>query len=177
MDRRIVAWAEISLVFLALYLGVPLAGLTIDRGLGFPAFPVALRLAGFAFLFVGFAGLAWCFSLFAGARGTPNPRLPPSRLVTSGPYAWTRNPIAGSHFLAVLGVALVIGSPGAVLIVFLLGIPANLIVRFEERSLERRPTANPSLGGSRGGRGLRDERTRSRSRSVPQAETEVAPGG
>src|SRR5439155_24614898 len=25
MDRRIVAWAEISLVFLALYLGVPLA--------------------------------------------------------------------------------------------------------------------------------------------------------
>ena len=138
MDRRIVAWAEISLVFLALYLGVPLAGLTIDRGLGLPAFPVALRLAGFVFLLIGLVGLAWCFSLFAGARGTPNPRLPPSRLVTSGPYAWTRNPIAGSHFLAVLGIALVIGSPGAVLIVFLLGIPANLIVRFEERSLERR---------------------------------------
>ena len=138
MDRRIVAWAEISLVFLALYLGVPLAGLTIDRGLGLPAFPVALRLAGFVFLLTGLAGLAWCFSLFAGARGTPNPRLPPSRLVTSGPYAWTRNPIAGSHFLAVLGIALVIGSPGAVFIVFLLGIPANLIVRFEERSLERR---------------------------------------
>ncbi len=138
MDRRIVAWAEISLVFLALYLGVPLAGLTIDRGLGLPSFPIALRLAGFAFLFVGFAGLAWCFSLFAGARGTPNPRLPPSRLVTSGPYAWTRNPIAGSHFLAVLGLAVVVGSPGAVLIVFLLGIPANLIVRIEERSLERR---------------------------------------
>ncbi len=138
MDRRIVAWAEISLVFLALYLGVPLAGLTIDRGLGLPAFPVALRLAGFVFLPIGLVGLGWCFSLFAGARGTPNPRLPPSRLVTSGPYAWTRNPIAGSHFLAVLGIALVIGSPGAVLIVFLLGIPANLIVRFEERSLERR---------------------------------------
>src|SRR5207249_5322424 len=112
MDLRIVAWAEISLVFLALYLGVPLAGLTIDRGLGLPAFPVALRLAGFVFLLIGLVGLAWCFSLFAGARGTPNPRLPPSRLVTSGPYAWTRNPIAGSHFLAVLGVALVIGSPG-----------------------------------------------------------------
>jgi len=138
MDRRIVAWAEISIVFLALYLGVPLAGLTIDRGLGLPTFPVALRFAGFAFLLVGLGGLAWCFSLFARARGTPNPRLPPSRLVTSGPYAWTRNPIAGSHFLAVLGVALVVGSPGAVLIVFLLGIPANLLIRFEERSLERR---------------------------------------
>ena len=34
MDRRVVAWAEVSIVFLALYLGVPLAGLTIDRGLG-----------------------------------------------------------------------------------------------------------------------------------------------
>src|SRR5881296_273684 len=138
MDRRVVAWAEVSIVFLALYLGVPLAGLTIDRGLGLPTIPVAVRFAGLPFLLVGLAGLAWCFSLFAGAKGTPNPRLPPSRLVTTGPYAWTRNPIAGSHFLAVLGVALVIGSPGAVLVVFLLGIPANLLIRHEERTLESR---------------------------------------
>src|SRR2546425_6858660 len=138
MDRRIVAWAEISLLFVALYLGVPLAGLSIDRGLGLATLPTFVRLVGFFFLLVGLAGLAWCFSLFAAARGTPNPRLPPIRLVTSGPYAWTRDTIAGSHFLAVLGVALVVGSPGAVLIVFLLGIPANLLIRFEERSLERR---------------------------------------
>ncbi len=138
MDRRIVAWAEISLVFLALYLGVPLAGLSLDRGLGLPTLAAFVRFAGFAFLVVGLGGLAWCFFLFAGARGTPNPRLPPSRLVTSGPYAWTRNPIAGSHFLAVLGVALAIGSPGAVLVVFLLGIPANLLIRHEERTLELR---------------------------------------
>src|SRR5207249_5824365 len=128
----------VLIVFLALYLGVPLAGLTIDRGLGLPTIPVAVRFAGLPFLLVGLAGLAWCFSLFAGAKGTPNPRLPPSRLVTTGPYAWTRNPIAGSHFLEVLEVAFVIGSPGAVLIVFLPDIPAKLIVRFEERSLERR---------------------------------------
>ena len=138
MDRRIVAWAEISILFLALYLGVPLAGLTLDRGLSLATLPIPLRLAGFAFLLVGLTGLAWCFSLFARARGTPNPRLPPSRLVTSGPYAWTRNPIAGSHFLAVLGVALVVGSPGALLIVFLLGIPASLLIRHEERTLESR---------------------------------------
>jgi len=138
MDRRIVAWAEISIVFLALYLGVPLAGLTIDRGLGLATLPVPLRFAGLAFLLVGLGGLAWCFSLFARAHGTPNPRLPPSRLVTTGPYAWTRNPIAGSHFLAVLGLALVVGSPGAALLVFLLGIPANLLVRHEERTLELR---------------------------------------
>lgn len=138
MNRRIVAWAEISILFVALYLGVPLAGLAIDRGLNFATLPIPLRLAGFAFLLAGLAGLAWCFSLFARARGTPNPRFPPSRLVTSGPYAWTRNPIVGSHFLAVLGVALVVGSPGAVLIVFLLGIPSNLLIRHEEHTLESR---------------------------------------
>ena len=138
MDRRIVAWAEISLLFAALYLGVPLAGLSIDRGLGLQTLPTVVRFAGFFLLLVGLAGLAWCFSLFAGARGTPNPRLPPSRLVASGPYAWTRNPIVGSHFLAVLGVALVVGSAGAVLVVFLLGIPANLLIRHEERTLELR---------------------------------------
>src|SRR5207245_8214386 len=76
--------------------------------------------------------------LLAGGPGTPNPRLPPSRSVTTGPYALTLNPMAGSHFLAVLGVALVIGSPGAVLVVFLLGIPANLLIRHEERTLELR---------------------------------------
>ena len=138
MDRRIVAWAEISTLFLVLYAGVPLAGLAIDRGLGLATVPMPIRLAGIGFLLVGVAGLAWCFSLFARARGTPNPRLPPGRLVTSGPYAWTRNPIAGSHFLAVLGVALVVGSPGAVLIVLLLGGPANLLIRYEERTLESR---------------------------------------
>src|SRR5439155_23551197 len=92
----------------------------------------------FAFLCFAFPCFRWCFSLCAGAGRTPTPRQPPSRLVTSRPSAPTRKPNAGSHSLAVLGLAVVVGSPGAVLIVFLLGIPANLIVRIEERSLERR---------------------------------------
>src|SRR2546427_3866496 len=99
MDRRVVAWAEVSIVFLALYLGVPLAGLTIDRGLGLPTIPVAVRFAGLPFLLVGLAGLAWCFSLFAGARGTPHPRLPPSPPVTPGPYPRARKPNAGAPLL------------------------------------------------------------------------------
>src|SRR2546425_7675711 len=138
MDRRIAAWFGTAILFAALYAGVPLAGLAIDRTVGLSPLSLAVRLVGPPLLFVGVAGLLWCFALFARARGTPNPVMPPEQLVTAGPYAWTRNPIAGSHFLAVLGVALIVGSPGAVLIVFLLGIPANLLIRFEERSLERR---------------------------------------
>ena len=139
MDRRIVAWAEISLVFLALYLGVPLAGLTIDRGLGLPTFPLAVRLAGFAFLFVGLAGLAWCFSLFVRrGRGTPNPMLPPQVLVVQGPYAWTRNPIALSHAAALFGLCLLLGSLSAAALVVVLSIPVNFAMRQEERTLEAR---------------------------------------
>src|SRR2546422_11172651 len=94
MDRRVVAWAEVSIVFLALYLGVPLAGLTIDRGLGLPTIPVAVRFAGLPFLLVGLAGPAWGFSPFSGAPGTPHPRLPPGHLVTPRAYRWTPNPIS-----------------------------------------------------------------------------------
>ena len=138
MDRRIVAWSGAAVLFLALYAGVPLAGLAIDRALGLASPPIPLRLAGPVLVFAGAAGLAWCFLLFAQARGTPNPILPPRRLVTEGPFAWTRNPIAGSHFLAVLGVALTVGSPAAIALTVLLGVPADFIIRREERIVESR---------------------------------------
>src|SRR2546430_17210551 len=105
MDRRVVAWAEVSIVFLALYLGVPLAGLTIDRGLGLPTIPVAVRFAGLPFLLVGLAGLAWGFSPFPGAQGPPHPPPPPRPLATPGPYPRTRKPHAGGPLPPPLGGA------------------------------------------------------------------------
>src|SRR3989442_14071536 len=113
----------------------PCAGLAIDRAVGLSLLPHEVRLVGPALLFAGVLGLIWCFALFARARGTPNPVMPPEQLVTAGPYAWTRNPIAGSHFLAVLGVALIVGSPPAVAITFLLGIPAHLAFRLGVQGL------------------------------------------
>src|SRR2546428_7295901 len=109
MDRRIAAWSGTAILFAALYAGVPLAGLSIDRAVGLSLLPLAVRLVGPALLFAGVLGLIWCFALFARARGTPNPVMPPEQLVTAGPYAWTRNPIAGSPFLPVLGLALNVG--------------------------------------------------------------------
>jgi protein-S-isoprenylcysteine O-methyltransferase Ste14 len=138
MDRRLAAWLEIGVLFVVLYAGVPLAGLGLDRVFGIGPVPISFRILGPILIVVGVVGLAWCFGLFGRADGTPNPLLPPRQLVTTGPYAWTRNPIAGSHFLAVLGLALTIGSFGAVLITFLLGIPANIAIRHEERTLESR---------------------------------------
>src|SRR3989454_4442007 len=138
MDRRIMAWSGTAILFVALYAGVPLAGLAIDRPVGLGPLPPLVRLLGSPLIFAGLAGIGWCFVLFAKARGPQNPVMPPEELVTSGPYAWTRNPIAGSHFLAVLGVALTVGSPAAVAITFLLGVPANLVIRLEEQGLASR---------------------------------------
>jgi protein-S-isoprenylcysteine O-methyltransferase Ste14 len=58
--------------------------------------------------------------------------------VTTGAFAWTRNPIILSHALAAIGVAFLIASPGAVVLVLLLGIPVQFITRLEEESLEAR---------------------------------------
>lgn len=139
MASRAAAWLESVGLFVALYGGLPLAGLLLDAALGWPPVPAPWRWLGFAPLVLGAAGIAWCFSLFVRVgRGTPNPLVPPQTLVTTGPFAWTRNPIILSHALAAFGEALVVASPAAILLVLLLGIPVQFIVRAEERSLETR---------------------------------------
>ncbi len=139
MAGRVVAWLESVGLFLALYLGLPAVGLTLDRVLGIATLPEVVRWIGLLPLVAGAVGIAWSFSLFVRVgKGTPNPWDPPRLLVTVGPFAWTRNPIILSHALASLGVALVIASPSAAVIVLLLGIPVQFIVRLEERSLEAR---------------------------------------
>lgn len=139
MTGRGSAWAESIVLFVALYVGLPALGLALDAILGWPSLPDTVRWIGLLPLLVGAAGVAWCFVLFVRVgRGTPNPLVPPQHLVTTGPFAWTRNPIILSHALATLGLALVVGSPAAAIIVLLLGIPVQFVQRHEERALEAR---------------------------------------
>ena len=139
MTGRALAWAESVGLFAALYVGLPWVGLTADGMLGWPGLPWPVRIAGFAPLLLGASGIAWCFSLFVRkGLGTPNPWDPPQRLVTEGPFAWTRNPITLSHALAALGLSLAVGSLAASIAVLVLGIPVQLVVRREEHTLERR---------------------------------------
>ncbi len=139
MASRRLAWLESVGLFVALYVGVPAAGLAVDTFLGWPPLPELLRWAGLVPLVVGAAGIGWCFLLFVRiGQGTPNPWDPPRTLVTTGPFAWTRNPIILSHAIATLGLALLVASPAAVAIVLLLGLAVPFIVRHEERTLEAR---------------------------------------
>lgn len=137
--NRVVAWAESAVLFAALYLGLPWVGLTLDSIFRWPPLPDFLRWVGIVPLVLGAAGVTWCFSLFVRVgQGTPNPIVPPQKLVTAGPFAWTRNPIVLSHALATLGVALLVASPSAVLLVLALGVPVQFVSRIEEKSLETR---------------------------------------
>ncbi len=139
MASRTAAWGESVGLFLALYLGLPASGIVLDSVFGWPSFSETVRWAGVLPLGLGAAGIAWCLTLFVRlGRGTPNPWVPPQVLVTSGPFAWTRNPIILSHAVACLGAAVVVGSPAAVILVLLLGLPVQVVVRHEERTLEAR---------------------------------------
>lgn len=139
MPSRAGAWAAMLGLFTLLYAGIPWAGLQIDRILGVPAWPFPFPWFGFVLFPLGLAGLAWCFLLFLRVgRGTPNPARPPEALVTVGPYAWTRNPIALSHAVALVGLSFVVGSVSATLIVIILGFPVHVAMLREERTLEAR---------------------------------------
>ena len=86
--------------------------------------------------------LAWGFlqySLVGRYRrriggGGPGMKIPPDRLVTSGPYAWCRNPMYLGHFIFVLGLALVFQSLFALaLLVVTIVILQTHAVRDEQR--------------------------------------------
>jgi len=133
------AWLETAALFAALYVALPLVGLSADRAFGLPAIPSAIRVAGIVLVVVGAAGLAWSIGVLVRVGGgTPNPVAPSGKLVTSGPYAWTRNPIVASHFLAASGVALSLGSPAALAGVFLLAPVPIILVAHEEKTLRAR---------------------------------------
>jgi protein-S-isoprenylcysteine O-methyltransferase Ste14 len=119
-----------------------LAGRALDRLLGLPR--VALgwsnTLLGGLLGAVGFAFAMWSIGeQFTLGRGTPIPKVASQELVTTGPYAYTRNPMALGTILMYLGVAVWIGSLMATLIVALLGgLLLSYIKRAEEPTLAAR---------------------------------------
>jgi len=50
--------------------------------------------------------MAWSASRFFKAKGTPVPFNPPRQLVTTGPYAWSRNPMMSGLFIVLFGIGI-----------------------------------------------------------------------
>jgi protein-S-isoprenylcysteine O-methyltransferase Ste14 len=92
-----------------------------------PPIPIVFGLA------VGFWAV---IVLWRDGGGTPNPLAPTIRIVTSGPYAYCRNPLSPSVAVYVSGIALWFGSIMAVLIIFSLIIVLLVLVWiYEEEEL------------------------------------------
>jgi protein-S-isoprenylcysteine O-methyltransferase Ste14 len=97
------------------------------------------QVAGAAIAIAGGVVALWCVLTFAvDGRGTPAPFDPPRRLVTSGPYAFVRNPMYVGAGLALAGAALFYESLPLLGYAALLGVIAHLFVlRYEEPTLRR----------------------------------------
>lgn len=72
---------------------------------------------GWGLIGVGLAISVWAALVFRRAGTTIIPREAPSALVSRGPYRYSRNPIYLADLVILAGVALILGSPLALLLV------------------------------------------------------------
>lgn len=113
-----------------------------ENRLGVQGFlPVWLASAiGIPLLAFGSILTTWSVALFIWAKGTPVPLNPPPRLVTDGPYAYSRNPMLGGIFMMFFGAGALLNSAALFFIVTpVLVIAARVFVKnVEEPELETR---------------------------------------
>jgi protein-S-isoprenylcysteine O-methyltransferase Ste14 len=92
--------------------------LQVDRLLGIPAIfrgPLSIILAIPIFAFALFL-IGWSVLNFLRAKGTPVPFNPPPQLVTTGPYAYVRNPMLTGVFALLFGFGALLGSISLVVV-------------------------------------------------------------
>jgi len=123
---------------------VVLLGKGVDSVFGFRAPGLGLNVHTIIAVVLFFVGLVFIFKSMRDfefyGEGTPNPLMPPKRLVTQGVYGLCRNPMFFGYDLAALGVLLLWGSPGALSVSYPLFVFLQVLFlkKKEEPSLQRR---------------------------------------
>ena len=104
-----------------------------------PPPPVNL-IVGLPLILVGGALGLWSnYRLFTAGRGTPLPLMPTQELIVEPPYTWSRNPMALGAISGYLGVATLVRSYGAIVVVLLCAAALLTYIRFgEERGMTAR---------------------------------------
>lgn len=117
-----------------------LAGWLLHRVYPLPILPPATAArepAGVTVLAVGLAFMLWAFATFIAARTAVIPHHPASRLVTSGPYRFSRNPMYTGLTIAYLGLTLLVNSAWPLLFLPLVIMALlALVIQREERYLQ-----------------------------------------
>jgi len=145
--KKLVGFGVVLLFYVTIPALTLVAARSFDRALGFPPLlpgQLNLFLAALSFL-VGVFWCSWAYSYlhFVG-KGSPAEVFgyaiyPTQNLVTTGPYAYTRNPMIFGLFFLLLGIALYANSVAGIILLPILGlIAAGYIRRFEEPGLAER---------------------------------------
>ena len=121
-----------------------IAGLIVGFALDFfwpvPLVPMEIRIyvGGFIIL-ISFVPAIWMMRLFIKARTNLDVRKPTHKIVTSGPFRWTRNPAYLSLSLLVLGIAIVADSIWVLLLLVVVMIVTHYkVILREEAYLEQK---------------------------------------
>ncbi|HLF58299.1 MAG TPA: isoprenylcysteine carboxylmethyltransferase family protein [Alphaproteobacteria bacterium] len=119
-----------------IYLAGLVAGLVLDRTWTLPILR-ARPIAGTALVLLGAVLMALGIREFKRAGTDFKPYRPTTRIITSGPFRFTRNPLYISLALVYAGIALTVGSAWALaFLVPVLGIIRYGVIAREERYLE-----------------------------------------
>ncbi len=130
------------LTFLAMCVVVIWGSTKVDAliGIRVTAFSTLRQILGWPLLVLGFILMYWTLIFFFRERGTPFPLNPPRNLITTGPYAVSRNPMLFGWFISFFGIGLLLGSIALFLIAtpLLIAIFTTFITRIEEPELQMR---------------------------------------
>lgn len=132
----------IGLLVFGLFTGAfVFVAVVVDGLLHLPGMPGALRIPGslvVPVLGVFFTG--WSVFHFLRVKGTPVPLNPPPKVVDTGPYRYSRNPMLTGVFFLLFGIGLAIDSLSLVVVFTPLYIAANVweLKNIEEPELVRR---------------------------------------
>jgi protein-S-isoprenylcysteine O-methyltransferase Ste14 len=141
--ERIIALMVEGVFFLGILPGaVVYFSSLLDRQFELPslAFGVINMILGCGFVVAGIL-LAWwiIYVQFTIGRGTPAPIMATQQLIIQKPYNYCRNPMALGTIVAGLGVAILIGSISAVVLVLTLAVLLLVYIKFlEEKEMELR---------------------------------------
>ncbi len=115
---------------------------SIDQLLPLPNFNYGTinSVLGLVFMGVGWFFANWTVKVqFTIGRGTPIPLVATQKLLTTGPYAYCRNPMAFGTDLFYIGMAIWLGSISAVVLSLIYPVGILIYIKvIEEKELENR---------------------------------------
>ena len=142
-ERRRALLTPVGLLIITVLMFLVVVGsLFTDRMLALPKLlpGTSGSLIGLLLLAAGLPLWACCVVVFGRAKGTPVPFNPPRQLIMTGPYGFTRNPMATGVFACLFGLGFLFESVSMVFVwtPMTFGLHALALKRVEEPELELR---------------------------------------